>query len=633
MSKKRREPLKHLVQPDWSVLRKRLETILKLKGQDELQTLLLDRYLPPLPVLYNWAPLYRGEREEFRADHGPSVFKGTSRRAAVLDFIEEEIIVDPETEEEHLTYTRLARCTLPDDVEAFLTVFVPVADFKVGRDIKRVMDPVRRLVREAIAECPTPEEARGMRLVERPLVLTDSIGPPAPWIAFHIAVSGLQGVNGIMREFEQAFKAALRTARPTDSVGIVPPEWRFLLHAQEVTFKRDLEWYRLYQVEGYSVRQIAFLEEQKRLGKPVHDPPPTIGREVQNESGVWESIARIYEAVHGRPLDARRRRLDTPAEGVAPYHCETHGTRCPRGCPTLQRWWEIVQQTLPTDAGGWTHGEVKARTEEEWERWTDGDLAPRIPSLLDQEEEAEREAWAQQHASGRAVRYQQPRYQQARALLYALTEQIQGVLLAHFGPEPYEQKPFHAKARGLVTEAMRSLRAALGVGIPYPPTDGSRCVPAGCGCPLPPPRPGWALRGFDFTQYRDLPTARGLKDPWRSLDLLPEKILSGTVRSIDEIRAAIGERLCYRHRLAFGLEYVEGPDTGQSGDRFVAFWRELGGLKHATVVVRDGEIREVGRPRSGGFRDPHKPRGVPAVPVSVEALAEELARQWDHGGW
>ena len=359
-NKTRIEPRIAAQELDWSAYLKRLGTILEQAGKEDWRALY---YLPQPYVAHNWGPVLREEREWFRNERGSSIFKRTDERDIITEYLEAVPIYDPEHEEEDTIYSRLVVPTLPDGVEAFLTVALPVFDLKKW-DIKRVMDRVKRLVREAIVNCPTLQEAPGMLLADSPRVLKISKGS---WTKFHIAISGMRSrdVGRILSEFKSALHRVLES-RPdssSDVKAIVPPEWRFLLHAQEAAFRRDIERYLLYQLHGRSVRQIAYLEQHEKRGNRVKNLPRKIGRKVPKESGVWESIARIYEAVHRKPLSARRRRLDTPAEGNPPYQCDkpNHqgGAACPRQCSNFQAWWGRVSPTLPIETTGKFHGEMR----------------------------------------------------------------------------------------------------------------------------------------------------------------------------------------------------------------------------------------------------------------------------------
>jgi len=225
--KTRIEPRIAAQELDWSAYLKRLGTILEQAGKEDWRALY---YLPQPYVAYNWGPVLRAEREWFRNEHGPSTFKRTDERDIITEYKKEELIYDPEYGEEVAHYARLAVPTLPEGVEAFLTVALPVFDLKKW-DIKRVMDRVKRLVREAIVNCPTPQEAPGMLLADSPRVLKISKGS---WTKFHIAISGMRSrdVGRILSEFKSALHRVLES-RPdssSDVKAIVPPEWRTYTH-------------------------------------------------------------------------------------------------------------------------------------------------------------------------------------------------------------------------------------------------------------------------------------------------------------------------------------------------------------------------------------------------------------------
>ncbi len=123
--KARIEPYIAAQELDWSAYLKRLFTILERAGKEDWRAFL---YLPKLYVAYNWGPVLHEEREWFRNEHGPSTFKRTDKRDIITEYLSEEPIYDPEYEEEFTGYTRLAVPTLPEGVEAFLTVALPVFD-------------------------------------------------------------------------------------------------------------------------------------------------------------------------------------------------------------------------------------------------------------------------------------------------------------------------------------------------------------------------------------------------------------------------------------------------------------------------------------------------------------------------
>lgn len=68
---------------------------------------------------------------------------------------------------------------------------------------------------------------------------------------------------------------------------------------------------------------------------------------------VERNVKRIYRAVYRTNYIARRRRLDTPAQGVRLYNCPAHQRGdCPEGCQYMNSWYRRVNRALPTDTTG-----------------------------------------------------------------------------------------------------------------------------------------------------------------------------------------------------------------------------------------------------------------------------------------
>src|SRR5262249_32278011 len=95
-------------------------------------------------------------------------------------------------------------------------------------------------------------------------------GEPATMAVQGVGVSELNERDIAL--FSQMFQTVLREAirespTPKEAPGMdltVPAPLRFLRHAQDKAFERDVERYRLYTAEGLSFRQIARLEQQHR---------------------------------------------------------------------------------------------------------------------------------------------------------------------------------------------------------------------------------------------------------------------------------------------------------------------------------------------------------------------------------
>lgn len=351
ITKARREPSVDSENLDWAAYHRRLVALRKVAGPDWVpakvkvpHATLLDPD-PKLYVLYNWTPFSREDRERVRADYGSSVFRGTTQCAIYpTEWHEHGTFVDPETGDEDPTFARVVHPRLPDDVEALLTVFVPVADLNKW-DIERVMAPVEKLVRGAIAGCPTHEEAPGMLPATGDLVLPS---PEGPAVTFHVAVGGMrqEDVGRIMKEFRKQLHLALEDADRLKPV--VPPQRRYLLHEREETFQKELEWYRLW-MDGLTFRKIALKVGNK-----------------STEDAVGKSVKRTYEAIYLEPFreeqpdgsvkeKARERRARLP---LPDYNCREHGTSCPPTCPYRLKWADRAVLDLPKDETGDLPGKV-----------------------------------------------------------------------------------------------------------------------------------------------------------------------------------------------------------------------------------------------------------------------------------
>ena len=243
---------------------------------------LFDEFLaviPKIEVSYNWAPYTTVRREEIRKADGSAAFKACSKYE----------VADPKEP------------ALPDGIPAFVNIRVPVNQMKIW-GLDDIMNVLGRIVREAIENCPSKEEAPNMMTT-------------------------------------------------------IPPQREFLMHARPPVFKKDLLRYKLYTKKYLNFREIAFWEAQKDRGVKcfTRDLPSKIKISQTKETSVYESVKRIYEAIHLKPFPrSRRRRLDAPAEGISEYVCLVHtgSLICPESCPSLKRWVNEIERTLPTEASG-----------------------------------------------------------------------------------------------------------------------------------------------------------------------------------------------------------------------------------------------------------------------------------------
>ncbi len=133
-------------------------------------------------------------------------------------------------------------------------------------------------------------------------------------------------------EVAKLLRAALQLA-PNAPRGRDPHALAFLRTITPRAFDRALKAYDLHVSEGLTLAETA-----RRLK--------------MSPTRVEEGVKQIYLAIHRTRYTARRRRLDTPAQGMPEYHCPQHGRDCPDSCPYMMDWWQRVNRTLPTDTTG-----------------------------------------------------------------------------------------------------------------------------------------------------------------------------------------------------------------------------------------------------------------------------------------
>jgi hypothetical protein len=130
-----------------------------------------------------------------------------------------------------------------------------------------------------------------------------------------------------------------------------PSDLAFLPRLSDATFQQELRRYDLFVTDGLSLRQIALLESMQRAGRSVAGEAARrrVGWKVKGEDAVEKSVRRIYRALHGRDLVARRRRLDFPPHEERRFFCPSHPNGdCSSDCPYLARWWKRIRGTLPS---------------------------------------------------------------------------------------------------------------------------------------------------------------------------------------------------------------------------------------------------------------------------------------------
>jgi hypothetical protein len=161
----------------------------------------------------------------------------------------------------------------------------------------------------------------------------------------------------LAREVKSAVREALRTM-PTE-MRSDPPELAFLRTVTAKKFDVHLLRYDLHIKYGLTFRLVAVLESLERRGRKIQEIPRhrRVGLPVKAESAVADSVKLIYKAIHRRSYNAKRRRLDHPAEGFEPYCCPHHpntnpANSCDEKCKHLKDWKKRIWPTLPSEKTG-----------------------------------------------------------------------------------------------------------------------------------------------------------------------------------------------------------------------------------------------------------------------------------------
>jgi hypothetical protein len=171
----------------------------------------------------------------------------------------------------------------------------------------------------------------------------------------------LVGVSELTEKFTSIVNDALQNL--PKEWNPFPEELQFLRTISWEDFERDLHRFDLYMKQGLNFRQIACLEEAERRGRhllPSSLQGKKIGMSIPGEDGIEKSVKKIIKAIDRTPktseqksYQARRRHIDTPAQGQEHFFCPAHPRGCPTlDCPHLKEWMERVNATLPTDSTG-----------------------------------------------------------------------------------------------------------------------------------------------------------------------------------------------------------------------------------------------------------------------------------------
>ncbi len=165
--------------------------------------------------------------------------------------------------------------------------------------------------------------------------------PPTLAVAVALTAITQRDLNGLARWFKQRVKECLKEMPKTP--GVDPAELVFLRRVSESQFAKGIRYYDLHFRDGRSFGEIARQEHTKA-------------------DTVRKSVQRIYRAIHRKPYQARRRRLDAPAADMDTYACSLHPKGdCPESCPTMRKWIQVMNRVLPTDYTGRSGREVPLR--------------------------------------------------------------------------------------------------------------------------------------------------------------------------------------------------------------------------------------------------------------------------------
>lgn len=137
-----------------------------------------------------------------------------------------------------------------------------------------------------------------------------------------------RNLQDVASEVKKIISTALSYAAPWYG------ELDFLRTISPKVFDRAIAAYDLHMREGLTFSEIA---RRKRW----------------SPDRVEKNVKRIYRAIHRKGYTARRRRIDTPAEGIKLYHCDKHAPKeCPEGCEYMNDWLTKFNRTSPTDTTG-----------------------------------------------------------------------------------------------------------------------------------------------------------------------------------------------------------------------------------------------------------------------------------------
>lgn len=187
-------------------------------------------------------------------------------------------------------------------------------------------------------------------------VIETFVAKSTPQLLFSVDLTriSLWDLAKLSMEFKKVLRHYLKNRPPlSDETTTDPPELIFLRTVRPELFERDLRRFDLHFLCALSYRLIAQLEgSDEALAANTAHRQRVVGQKIPAESSVASSVQRIYRAINRKEYKAKRRRLDSPAEGILLYACPSHGNDCSSDCPYLKEWKFRVFPTLPSDSTG-----------------------------------------------------------------------------------------------------------------------------------------------------------------------------------------------------------------------------------------------------------------------------------------
>ncbi len=153
-------------------------------------------------------------------------------------------------------------------------------------------------------------------------------------ISVNLAQVTVRNLEDLAKEFKQILRHVLQFASNAPHAKLTDA-LDFLRTVSPMRFAKALRVYDLHMVQGLGFAAIARL---KGVGPSANQ--------------VERAVKLLYRAIYRAPYTARRRRLDTPAQGEPEYRCPQHYRDCPKNCQHMRDWWKRVSRTLPTDYSG-----------------------------------------------------------------------------------------------------------------------------------------------------------------------------------------------------------------------------------------------------------------------------------------